>query len=107
MYQIPGCVGLRYSRDAVINHRRLLKRGYSLNGLLLGYGYESIPDSFRHGATIDARVVLIDEMGHGFSEPVQLWADRSAKIGRRRSKKISGPGLLEKRDYANGNLTQK
>jgi hypothetical protein len=107
MYQIPSCVGLRYSRDEVINHRRLLQRGQGLDGFLLGYGFESIPDSYHHGATIDASLVLIDEMWRGFSTPVQLWADRSAKLNRQRRKKATRPGLFEKRDYIKGELIQK
>jgi hypothetical protein len=86
-YQIPGCVGLRYSRDEVLNHRRTLKRGHPLDGLLLGFSFESIPASYRSGATIDASVVLIDEMGRDFSSPVQFWADRSAEISQQRRKK--------------------
>lgn len=101
MYQFPSCQRLKYPRDEVINHCRLLQRGRSLGGLLLGFGFESIPDSYHHGATIDASLVLIDEMRRGFSTPVQLWADRSAKLNRQRRKKATRSGLLEKRDYIN------
>lgn len=94
MYQVPGCVGLKYPRDQVLNHRRTLKRGHSLDGLLLGLGFESIPARYRHGTTIDASLVLIDEMGRGFSSPVQLWTDRSATISHQRRLKAS-QGLLK------------
>jgi hypothetical protein len=80
MYQVPGCEGLKFPRDEVINHRRVLRRGYGLEGLLLGFGFASIPDSYRHGADIDANLVLIDEMRREFSTPVQFWANRMAKI---------------------------
>jgi hypothetical protein len=101
MYQVPGCSGLKYPRDEVINHRRLLRRGHGFKGLLLGYGFESIPDSYHHGATIDASLVLIDEMGRGFSTAVQLWADRSARINRKRAQLKTSRRLLENCDYVN------
>jgi hypothetical protein len=83
MYQVPGCEGLKFPRDEVINHRRVLRRGHALEGLLLGFGFASIPNSYRHGASIDANLVLIDEMGRTFSTPVQFWANRTAKIDRK------------------------
>jgi hypothetical protein len=91
----------------VINHRQIVKRGHCLDGLLLGVGDESIPDSYRHGATIDASLVLIDEMGRGFSTPVQLWVNRIAKIDRRRRKKTTREPLLEKEDVVKGELILK
>lgn len=93
MYQIPGCVGLKYPRAEVLNHRRTLKRGHGLDGLLLGFGFEPIPACYRHGSTIDASLLLIDEVGREFSWPVQFWADRSAKISQQRGKKGSPRSL--------------
>jgi hypothetical protein len=107
MYQFPSCSRLKYPRDVVINHRRLLQRGRGLDGLLLGFGFESIPDSYHHGATIDASLVPIDEMGRGFSTAVQLWADRSAKLNRQRRKNATRSRLFEKLDYIKGELIQK
>jgi hypothetical protein len=107
MYQIPSYPRLRYPRDEVLNHRRVLQRGHALDGQLLAYSFESIPDSYRHGATIDASLVLIDEMSRGFSTRVQLWVNRSAKIDQRRRKKSTRPGLFEKRDVVKGQLVQK
>jgi len=107
MYQVPGCAKLKFPREVVINHRRVLQRGHALDGLLLGYSFESIPDSHHHGGTIDAGLVLVDEIGRGFSTPVQLWVDRSAKIARQRRKKTTRPGLFEKRDGAKAELIKK
>jgi len=83
MYQVPGCEGLKFPKNEVINHRRLLQRGRGLEGLLLGFGFVSIPDSYRHGASIDASLVLIDDRGREFSTPVQFWANRMAEIDRK------------------------
>jgi hypothetical protein len=87
MYQIPGCAALKYPKEQVINHVRVVRRGRCLDGTLVGFGFESIPDSYPHGTTIDANLVLIDEMGRGFSTPVQLFADRSAKFRREKAGK--------------------
>src|ERR1700741_3197499 len=51
-----------FPRDVVINHRRVLHRGRILDGFLLGFGFESIPDRYRHGKDIPASLVLIDGM---------------------------------------------
>lgn len=107
MYQVSGCYRLELPRNEVINHRRLLRRGHSLDGLLLGRGFESIPDSYRHGAKIEASLVLIDKMERGFTTPVQLWANRGAKIDRPRRKKNTRGPLFGRRDGAKDELVQK
>jgi len=107
IYKIPGCVGLEYSRNEVINHRHIVRRGQSLDGPLLGYGFESIPDSYRHGAMIEAGLVLIDEMQREFSTPVQLWADRSARINRQQKKKPTKASLFDKPDFINSKISVK
>jgi hypothetical protein len=107
MYQIPGCARLKYPRDEVLNHRKVLQRGHSLDGQLLGWGFESIPESYQHGAKIDAGLVLIDELGRDFSTPIQLRADRSAKICRKQRKVTTRRSLFDKPDRAKGDLIQK
>jgi hypothetical protein len=107
MYQVPGCPRLSFPREEVINHRRLLRRGHSLDGLLLGWGFESIPDTYRHGTKIEASLVLIDEMERGFTTPVQLWANRGARIDGQWRKKKTRPGLLEKLDDVMAELVRK
>lgn len=104
MYQLPGRTRLLFPQAEVINHRRVLRRGYGLDGLLLGFGSESIPESYRHGAMIGAILVLVDEMGRGFSKSVHLWADRSAKTDRQRSNKRTRSRLLEQVDYGEPSL---
>jgi hypothetical protein len=107
MYKFPGCEALMYPRDQVINHLSLVKCGYNLNGLLLGYSLESIPDSYRHGANIDASLVLVDEMGRGFSTPVQLCVNRMAKIDRTRARPKTRQPIFENGYCAEDELVQK
>jgi hypothetical protein len=107
MYKFPGRGALMFSRDNVINHRHRLQRGHGLDGLLLGFSFQSIPDSYKHGAQIEASLILIDEMRRAFSTPVQLWADRSAKIDRQRRKKNTRGPLFSRRDGVKDELVQK
>jgi|SRR5580704_19565756 hypothetical protein len=107
MYQFPGCPTLKYPRDGILNHRRLVRPAHGLDGSLLGYGFESIPDSYRHNAMIDASLVLIDEMMRECPTRIQLWADRSNKHNRQAVKKSTRPRLFEKPDKIKGVLTRK
>lgn len=106
MYKFPGCENLMYPRDQVINHQRELKPGRILEGLLLGFSFESIPDSYHHRSTIHARLVLIDGKEHSFSTPIQLWADRSVKFDRQRSKKNTKKRAFEKLDEGEGAIVE-
>jgi hypothetical protein len=83
MYQFPGCPTLKYPRSEVINHCKALRRSRGLEGLLLAWSFESIPASYGHGATLNASIVLIDDMNHDFVTPVHLWVNRSALIDRK------------------------
>lgn len=107
MYQIPGCKGLEYPPGVVINHRHLLQRGHILEGLLLGHSFAPIPDSYHHGANIDARLVIIDEMGLSFSTQVELWVNRIARIDRKPAKPKTRQPIFEKQDWAEDELVPK
>jgi hypothetical protein len=99
MYKFPSSA-LKFPRSVVINHLHVLKRGHSFDGLLLGYGFESIPASYRHGATLSASLVLTNDMGHDFETAVQLWVNRDALIDRKRANATSknGRSIFNKRD---------
>ncbi len=90
-YVIPGTGGLEYPRELVINHRTSrrgrLKHGDILDGLLLGMGFESIPDCFRHGDMVEATLCIVDQLGRRYSSEVSLWVDRSAQLFRRPPKR--------------------
>jgi hypothetical protein len=107
MYKFPSSA-LKFPRSVVVNHCHALKRGRGLDGLLLGWGYESIPASYRHGATVNASLVLTDDMNHGFVTPVQLWVNRSALIDRKRANATTKNGrrIFNKRDPVKGGIIQ-
>jgi hypothetical protein len=106
MYQFSST--LKYPRAEVVNHRHELQRGRGLDGLLLGRGYESIPASYRHGATVTASLILTDDMNHDFVTPVQLWVNRGALIDRKRAKATTKNRrrLFDKQDFAKDGVIQ-
>lgn len=102
-YRFVGNQILEFERNQVINHyadvTKTLSAGQSVKGFLLGFGYDSIPKEFPHGAMIPAFVNICDQGGHRHQSPVKLWADRMLKNLRppRWTERRKG-GLLDKRD---------
>jgi len=96
-----------YPGDAVLNHRRVVHRGRSLDGFLLGFGFESIPDCFSHRQFIPASIVLIDGMRHQFPASVQLWVNRAATIDRKRTNKNTRRRLFENQSRVEDELVPK
>ena len=69
-------------RNGALNHcadvRQTYSPGHSLKGCLLGYGFDSIPDEYRHGAMIPAFVIVYDQFGRQYRRSVELRVDRLA-----------------------------
>jgi hypothetical protein len=99
-YRVPGCDGLEYSREDVLNHRVAsrgkLRRGDFLEGLLLGFGGAPLPEFYRHGSTFAAKLLIFDQFDHRFESEVTFWTDRMVSIDRAGSKK-KRPGRAERR----------
>lgn len=101
-YQFPGRNAPELPREMAINHRvdaqRSLPVGMCIEGLLLGYDFESIPDCYLHGSDAIGTLGVIDQFGVLHSAEITLWVDRSAKH-LLKAKKI-GPreSLFAKRD---------
>ncbi len=95
-YEFTG-IDLCYDLDLVLNHRKRLDPGHSVEGLLLGTLPEPIPSEFRHGATIDATISLFDEMGRRFSSPVSLWISRYYEKSAQKPTQRRRRGLFEVR----------
>ena len=91
LYVLPG-TKIEYPRELVLNHRVSskggLRRGETMEGLLLAVGFTPIPDRFHHGDSVGSTVSVVDQFGYEHSSEIVLWIDRSAKIGRHRSKAI-------------------
>jgi hypothetical protein len=66
-YRFCGNDVLEFERSLVINHRLDVTRPFasseSVKGFLLGFGYDSIPAEFQHGAMIPAFLVIWDQYG--------------------------------------------
>jgi hypothetical protein len=101
-YWFPHNRTLAFERGAVINHfvnvQRPLRRGKTLEGLLLCVGSESIPEAFVHGVQFPGSVIVLDQYDNQYSTEVIFWADRSElAVGNERNR-VSRPGLFSKRD---------
>jgi hypothetical protein len=103
-YWFPGNDSLAFERTAVINHAvnmgRLLRRGKTIEGLLLWVGSERIPGAFGHGVRIPASVIVFDQFGNPYPFEVTLWTDRSEQRARDKYTGVSRPGLFARRDPA-------
>jgi hypothetical protein len=80
VYSLPGISHDEFSREIVINHRRHLKRGQLVEGLLLGCSLTSIPDRYRHGQLVEMKLVLVDHVERRYASVVSLWIDRSSRF---------------------------
>jgi hypothetical protein len=70
-----------FEREQVINHyadvRQILPCGHSLSGFLLGIGFETIPERFRHGMMVPSFLIVYDQFGRPHPSPVELQAIRN------------------------------
>ncbi len=102
-YRFMGNDILEFERSQVINHyadvTKPLSAGQSVKGFLLGFGFDSIPEAFPHGAIIPAFLNIYDQAGNKHGSHVKLWADRMKKNSRppQWTERRKG-GLLDKRD---------
>jgi hypothetical protein len=103
-YQFPGRNPLEYPRDAVINHcadvRRNLPLGKCIEGLLLGYGLDSIPDCFQHGGDAVGTLSITDQFGKEHSAEISFWIDRSAKLSPKKRNAPPRKSLFEDRVFS-------
>ena len=99
-YRFPGRDRREFDREQVINHEvgvtRRFSHGESVQGFLLGFSYEAIPENFPHGATIPGFIVLRDQRAREFRTPIKLWSDRTWRRPSQDSRKRRK--LLEKPD---------
>ncbi len=99
-YSLPERHTPEFPRDIVINHRdnaqRNLPRGASVEGLLLGYGLDSIPDCFQHGGEVGGMLGVVDQFGVEHSAEINFWVDRSAKLHPRKRSGPPRPSLFER-----------
>lgn len=97
-YRFPGDEPLEFERSDVLNHRvdirRVLSRGDSLKGSLVGIGDQPIPDHFLHGMMIPSMLIICDQFWREYRSSVSLWTDRteksirSARSGMRRKRNL-------------------
>ena len=104
-YRFPGS-NLEFNRREVINHyadvRRTLSRGQSVQGLLLGVGFEPIPDRTWPENLMPAFLKVFDQFEREYPGPVSLWVFRSQKLLRRTETKARRKGLFDWPDWEPG-----
>jgi hypothetical protein len=79
LYRIPGASHEEFTRDAVINHHRILRNGDVVEGFLLGYWMEPLPEIYTQGISVKTTLSLFDHNYHFFSTQVELWIDRKSR----------------------------
>lgn len=102
-YRFVGNSNLEFARHLVINHRlqvtRPLSAGESVEGLLLGFGYDPIPVEFTQGKMIPSFLVFYDQFSHSYKAAIELWADRSTRnLSSARPRARRRGSLFDKRD---------
>ena len=106
VYRFGGRDLLDFKRGQVLNHRadvrRILSRGSSLRGCLLGVGDKPMSDHFSHGMVIPCFLSVFDQFGREYREPISLWADRSQKFLRRTRSQGPRKRIFDYPDSGNG-----
>lgn len=101
VYSFYAAPTLRYKRDDVLNHRtdvrKVLRRGYSMQGYLLGAG-GPMPDDMQHGTKIPTMFSVVDQFGRPYPKPIPLWLDRTKRLLRETPKMTPRRVLFDVRD---------
>jgi len=101
-YRFPGTACLAFPREEVINHyadaRRDLRAGKRIEGTLLGYGFDDIPECFVHGSETVGKLGIVDQFGEQHSAEVNFWIDRSAKLHPKARKTVPRRSLFDRRN---------
>jgi hypothetical protein len=90
-------------RAEVLNHRLirpsgLLSRGAPLQGFLLWFGMEEMPDAFKHGGELPATVTFVDQFDTLYPFQVNLKIDRRNKWSPAKRTENSRGSLFSKKD---------
>ncbi len=83
VYRFGGRYSPEFERGQVLNHQadptRMLTRGQSVKGLLLGISTAPISEEFRTGAQAPALVIIGDQFAREYTAPVELFVSRAEK----------------------------
>jgi hypothetical protein len=97
-YVCPGALREEYDRQLVLNHVRALRGPDLLDGFLLGSWFEPLHEIYSHGTSVNATLVLLDEIGRDYPTEVSLLVDRKSERSRPRSARPKRKSLFEVRD---------
>lgn len=77
VYRFPGYSAYQYARGDVLPRPGILRRGQSLDGLLLAVGLDPIPSSFRNRTVVPVQLRIFDQFNTGHPTELRLLVDRS------------------------------
>ncbi len=81
-YRFPGQTSGGFDKsEVIVQSGKTLTRGRSVEGLLLGYHFDPIPQSFRHGTKVPIELGIEDQFGEFYSRELFLTVDRTAEWG--------------------------
>ncbi len=81
-YRFPGQTSGGFDKsEVIVQSGKTLTRGRSVEGLLLGYHFDPIPQSFRHGTKVPIELRIEDQFGEFYSRELFLTVDRTAEWG--------------------------
>jgi hypothetical protein len=87
-YRFLGDYPMSFGRNEVLNRlddvRRTLSRGYPLQGVLLWYADEPIPENYLHGEDIAAFVFVVNQWGREYPGTLSLYIDRTRTLAPKR-----------------------
>jgi hypothetical protein len=110
VYRFPGTGALEFGRESVINHMagstRTWSKGQCVQGLLLGFGSDSISNDFRHGSNIPAFIRVVDQFRTPYNLSISLWTDRSTNVSKALKNKPRRK-LFESADVRPAHLTAR
>ena len=83
-YRFPGRSPVFFRRKEVLNHRDNIRfellRGHALQGFVLWYADEPIPEDYVHGDDVPSFIVIVNQFGREYRGTVSLHIDRTCRL---------------------------
>jgi hypothetical protein len=101
-YRLPCSRRMAFPRNQVLNHledlRRVLHRGDFIQGVLIWYGYEPVPEGYAQGDDLAAFVTVYDQFSREYRGAISLFVDRKYRLERvasrrRLNRDMTGPSI--------------
>lgn len=98
-YRFPGQTSGGFDKsDIIVQSGKTLTRGQSVEGFLLGYDADPIPQSIRHGSEVPVVLTIEDQFRGTYNKELFAKIDRSAEWGPKPKSARSRRNLFDKPD---------